>query len=293
MKKILLALILLYIGTNPLKAQTTDTAMTPLPQQRIHTFQSTRVILNHSVETTESHALDVRVTHRFGDVAGDFGGSATFWGLDNSADIRVAFEYGINKRLTVALGRNKFDQLIDSHLKYRLLEQTSDNRMPLSITLLGSTGIAVRKDPDVFTDFGSRCSFFIEALIAKKFTDKLSLQISPSYLHRKYLYYPQDEKDLFSLGISGRYKFNKRCALVADYIHTFSSYRKNSTEPNFYDPLALGFEVETGGHVFSVNFTNAAGIVENNFIPNTTSSWKSGAFKLGFNISRIFYFGRD
>jgi hypothetical protein len=79
-------------------------------------------------------------------------------------------------------------------------------------------------------------------------------------------------------------------ALIVDYFHNFSEYRTNNKSTPFYNPLAIGLEMETGGHVFHMNFTNNGGISENNFIPNTTSSWLKGEFKFGFNISRVFHF---
>jgi hypothetical protein len=110
----------------------------------------------------------------------------------------------------------------------------------------------------------------------------------PTFLHRNLIVNPKDKNDLLSLGIGGRYKFTKRFALLVDYFYTFSDLRQ---EGNVYsDPLGVGIEIETGGHVFHVFFTNNAGIVENNFIPNTTSSWTKGEFKLGFIISRVFSF---
>jgi len=100
-----------------------------------------------------------------------------------------------------------------------------------------------------------------------------------------------ETNDLMSMGAGFRFMLTKRFGIIGDYYYTFSDYRKNNSANPFYNPLALGIEIETGGHVFHINFTNAAGIIENNYIPNTTDSWLKGGYKFGFNISRVFNLG--
>jgi hypothetical protein len=98
--------------------------------------------------------------------------------------------------------------------------------------------------------------------------------------------------NLFALGIGGRVKITKTMAIVADYFLPFrSSESRNYFKQKgvrFYQPLAIGWEIQTGGHVFHINFTNSTAIVENQFIPYTTRSWAKGQFRWGFNISRSF-----
>lgn len=249
-------------------------------------FKTTRIVNAHSIETVKKRTLDFRITHHFGDFAGDNGGIHSFFGMDNAADIRIGLEYGITDRLTVGLGRSKVAELVDGFLKFRLLQQTTSNSMPVSLTLFANSGFTPAKDVDNRYDkLANRFSYTWQLLLARKFSRKLSLQLIPSLNHRN-LVTGEDENDLFSLGLGGRFKITKRFAVLADYFYTFSDFRKDN---NIYSaPLGVGIEIETGGHVFHVFFTNNAGIVENNFIPNTTSSWEKGEFKLGFNISRVF-----
>ena len=262
-------------------------------QPVLATFKTTRIVNVHSVETVKVRGLDFRVTHHFGDVAGQNGGIHTLYGMDQSADIRIAFEYGVSDRITVGTGRSKIGEMLDGYFKYRLLTQTQDNRKPLSVTLLTSMAYTpARAVSDEYRNAAHRLSYTYQLLMAHKFNQKLSVQVAPSLLHRNYIFDPADKHDLFSVGIGGRLKLTKRFALLADYMYTFSELRRKE-ESGYYAPLGLGIEIETGGHVFHMFFTNNAGVIENVFIPNTTSSWRKGEFKFGFNISRVFVLGKE
>lgn len=261
-------------------------------QEVFATFKTTRIVNGHSIETVKKRGLDFRVTHHFGDVAGNGGGVHTLYGMDLASDIRIAFEYGVNDRFTIGVGRSKIGEMIDGYLKYRLLAQTQDNRIPVSTTLLLNSGLTPQKDViGEYNNPAHRVSYTYQVLIARKFNQKFSFQLMPTFLHRNYLSDATDQHDLFSIGVGGRLKLTQRFALLADYFYTFSELRQKS-DSGFYAPLGIGIEIETGGHVFHMFFTNNAGIVENVFIPNTTSSWLKGEFKFGFNISRTFTIGK-
>jgi hypothetical protein len=252
------------------------------------TFKSSRLILSQTTTMVKKHDLDFKVAHRFGDIGGTDGGSKMLWGLDNSSDIYIDFEYGLSDKLNIGFGRSKYEQLLDLQLKYALLQQTTNNGAPISVALLAKAGFTPYKVvTNVFDDYMNRFSYLGQAILARKFSSNFSLQVSPTLLLRSVV--PAgDEKTLFALGAAARYKFTKRFGIVADCYHPFSNYRSNSTSTNFYDPLGLGIEIETGGHVFTMNFVNAKAIVENNFLPNSTSSWGKGQYRFGFTISRMF-----
>lgn len=280
-------------------------------QPVIATFKSDHIVNAQSNETVHQHDLIVNITHRFDDIAGEFGGIRTFFGLDNSTDIRIGFEYGITDRLTVGLARtkgapetrakglffNSLKELWEGKLKYRLLQQTEDDHVPLAVTLFANAVIssqAAFDDPTSdthFTNFGDRWSFVGQAIIARKFNDRISVAILPTYVKRNLVAFG-DMNNLFALGIGGRVKITKTMAIVADYFLPFrSSESRNYFKQKgvrFYQPLAIGWEIQTGGHVFHINFTNSTAIVENQFIPYTTRSWAKGQFRWGFNISRSF-----
>jgi hypothetical protein len=259
----------------------------PKDEKIIATFKTTRIVNAHSIETVKKKSLDFRITHHFGDIGGDNGGGHSLYGLDNAADIRFGFEYGVTDRFTIGFGRSKIGELLDGYLKFRLLEQTT-KRVPLSITLFTNTGFTPAKNVNkIYDQVANRFSYTFQALIARKFSRKLSLQVMPTLLHRNLVFNTKDQNDLFSVGLGGRFKITKRFAVLADYFYTFSDFRNNDI---YSAPLGVGIEIETGGHVFHIFCTNNGGIVENNFLPNTTSSWQKGEFKLGFNISRVFTF---
>jgi hypothetical protein len=255
-------------------------------------FKTTRIVNSHSVETVKARHLDFRVTHHFGN-AGVKGGGHTIFGLDNASDIRIAFEYGVTERFTVGAGRSKIGELVDAYLKYRVLYQTEDNKVPISLTVFANAAMTAVDDISgpLSKDFNNRMSYTYQALIARRFNSRFSWQIMPAFLHRNFVTDQRDENDLFVLGTGARLKLTKRFALLADYYFIFSGFRSENKDL-FFPPLGLGIEIETGGHVFHLFFTNNPGIVENNYFANSSDSWAKGQFKFGFNISRTFGIGK-
>jgi hypothetical protein len=255
------------------------------------TFKTTRIVNAHSLETVKKKHLDFRVTHRFGDIAGGSGGIHSLYGLDNASNIRIAFEYGLTDNFTLGFGRSKIQEALDGFVKYRLISQTTDHKIPFAITLLASAVFTPQQNTNGNYDKNIyRFSYAYQAIIGKKINNMLSFQLMPSMVHRNYISEASDKNDLFSLGAGGRIKLTKRFALLADYFYTFSNYRTNNDV--YFLPLGIGAEIETGGHVFHLFFTNASGIVETHFIPDTGDSWNKGEFKFGFNISRTFGFNK-
>jgi hypothetical protein len=273
----------------------------------IATFKSPRIINGQSNETIHKHELLFTVMHRFGDIAGDNGGIKTFFGLDNSTDILIGFDYGLSDQWSVGLGRAKGApngtstqqrQLFYVNTKYKLLQQTMDNQVPVSVTLFGNTVASTMEKLEQeasdanFQQFGDRMSYVAQAVIARKFSDNLSLALLPTYVRRNYVPF-QDMNNLFALGIGGRMKVSNWMALVVDYFLSFRSeeskdYFLQQKDFKFYNPLGVGLEIETGGHVFNLSFTNSTAILENQFIPGTSSNWGDGEFRWGFSITRTF-----
>ncbi len=273
----------------------------------IATFKSPRLINSQSNETVHKNDLLFIVTHRFGDIGGDFGGFKSFYGLDNSTDIQIAFDYGISDRWSAGIGRVKGapnninthqDQLIYFNTKYRLIRQTEDDRIPFSVTLFGNSAVSVMKKTDLatsdadFQTFGDRMSYVAQAVMSRKFSDNLSLAILPTYIRRNYVSY-MDMNNLFALGVGGRIKVSRWMAVIVDYVIPFrkedsKDYFREERDFRFYNPLAIGLEIETGGHVFNLSFTNATAILENQFVPSTSSTWTDGEFRWGFTITRTF-----
>ncbi len=245
------------------------------------TFKSTRVINGHSVETTKKGILDFRIHHRFGFVNA---GLYDFFGLDNATE-RMGFDYGISDRFAVGIGRSTFLKQMDGFLKYRLLRQTTGFKpMPISVTLLAAGIVKTVKNTDLSKPYTGtdKTSYVYQAIIAKKFNDKTSLQLMPTLVHYNLVPLATDKNDMFSLGIAARQKLTRRFALTAEYYYQFDKF------DGYKSSLAVGVDIETGGHVFQLHFTNSTGMTEPTFIHETTGDFFKGDIHFGFNISRNF-----
>lgn len=273
------------------------------------TFKTTKIVSSQTIETVKKNNLDFRVTHRFGNVYNSSSNNAlndaahTYFGLDNSTDIRISFDYGITDDITVGFGRNKFRETYDGTFKWRFLTQTSDNKVPMSICFYGNMGYTSMTTANLYagtikpkTNEAHRFQYCSQLLIARKFNSSFSLQLMPTYVHRNFIKQQvnvnngkEDSNGLFSMGIGGRIKLSKRMAFVADYFYNFSDFQANNPS-GYYNVLSVGFEIETGGHVFHLNFSNSPAILESNMLTYTQDSWTKGQIKLGFNISRWFAF---
>ena len=248
------------------------------------TFKSTRVVNGQSVETMKKNHLDFRISHRFGRLNS---GAYQFFGLDQ-ATMRMGFEYGVTDRLEVGVGRSTSQKVYDFFAKYKVIEQTTGGRtIPVSVTLFGGTGIATVNRELVFQN---KLYYTGQVLIARKFGEKLSLQLSPTWLFRNRPEVLGDEKILLALGIGGRYKLSKRVSLNGEYFYT--AREKNTITALYHDSMSFGVDIETGGHVFQLHFTNSLGMIEKQFIGETAGTWSKGDIHYGFNISRTFSFDK-
>lgn len=282
----------------------------PPKQEKVTaTFKTTRVIQAHSIETVKGKTLDVRISHRFGNIystRNDNDGPDSFFGFDNVADVRLAVEYGITDEVMIGVGRSQMNNLIDGFVKWRFYNQTTDNKRPISLAFVGTMGLNASKKAAFYSSvkdslvqtYGSskkffhRLSYTAQLIISRKFSPGVSLELLPTYVHRNFVRDPKDENSIFALGIAGRFKVSKRVAIIADYFYVFSPYRYNQRGVPFYMPISVGVEIETGGHVFHVDVSNARGIVENNYLVESPDSWQYAEIKLGFNISRVFNVGK-
>jgi hypothetical protein len=239
--------------------------------------------------------------HRFGDVYSgsgpffkDFLGN--FFGLDGPAGIKIAFDYGINEWITIGIGRSSYDKIVDGTVKTRILRQTVDNKTPISMTYQGIWNVTTKEDPrksqgiNKYHYLTSRFSYSNTLTIARKMNDRLSLQVTGFHVHYNMVDDATFKNDIFAAGISGRYKLTDRMALTFEYAYRINQYVPDKSL--YQDPMSIGLDIETGGHVFQVHLTNGYGINEVQFIPYSTSNILKGQIKLGFNISRVFTMGK-
>jgi len=274
-----------------LRAQDLDSMLlaleaTPGPAYTLSTFKSTRVVLGQSVEAPVKGDLTFIISHRFGNIKG---GLYDFFGLDQAYN-RLGFEYGIGDVAGITIGRNSFEKTYDGAVKFRIMRQQQGvKNIPLSLTWY--SGIFMNtlewSDPERENLFSSRLSYVFQLLIARKFSKRLSLQFSPSLIHRNLVELESDQNDVFALGFSGKYNFARKVSVNAEYFLLLPG----QTADDFENSFSIGFDFETGGHVFQLHVSNSQGTTEKDFIAATTGRWLDGDLFLGFNIYRVFPLG--
>lgn len=246
-------------------------------------FKTNRVINLHSLESTSEGVLDFKISHRFGLISG---GISELFGIDQ-ASIRFGFDYGISNRVTVGLGRSGFEKTYDGFIKYKLLRQKrGDSNFPFTVAMLGTTAIKTTpfQNPDRENLFSSRLFYTGQVIIGRKISDSFTFQLSPSIVHRNLVTDNSVSNDVFAVGAGTRIKLSKRTSLNAEYIYVLP----DQLAPGFKNSFSIGFDIETGGHVFQLHFTNSTSIVDKGFIAESTGDWLDGDVHFGFNVSRVF-----
>lgn len=247
-------------------------------------FKSARVINGHSMEMVGKGVLDLRILHRFGSITSGF---SNLFGLDQ-ANMRFGFDYGVTKNFTIGIGRSNVGKEWDGFLKLRPVWQSKGGRWPSPVSVILITGAtynsAAWPDPNRKNYTTSRMAFYNEIIIGKKFGERFSLQLAPTFVHRNLVATSSDSNNLYALGVGARFKLSKRTAFVVDYHYLAWGIDKTK----YKDPLSVGFDIETGGHVFQLHFSNSVGMNEKAFLTGTTNSWEKTEIRFGFNMSRVF-----
>jgi hypothetical protein len=293
----LLLLALLFFSQLAILAQPGDSILIPTDEEDLlsllggdeeqtyttATFKTTRIINMHSVENAAAGVMDFRISHRFGFINT---GAYDLFGLDQAL-MRIGLEYGITDRLMVGMGRSNVNKAYDSFLKYKILRQGSGkHNIPLSISYFASAVCNTVKwaDPNRDNYFSSRMQYTHQLLIARKFNNDLSLQLTPTLVHKNLVPTLQDKNDILAMGFGGRYKLTQRFSVNGEYIYVLP----NQITSTFYNSLSLGVDIETGGHVFQLHLTNSTSMLEPGFITESVGQWKNGGIHFGFNVSRVF-----
>lgn len=248
-------------------------------------FKSSRVINGHSMEMIGEGTLDFRILHRFGRISDGF---YEMFGLDR-ASMRMGFDYGISPNLTVGFGRSTAKKEMDAFVKYRILWQSKGSKNnPVSLVWVSGITMNGLKDPignpEVPVTLSRRLGYYHELIIGRKITDRLTLQLSPTWVHRNIVDNQLIPNELFAVGFGGRVKFTQRLAFVWDYGYVINRFPGNLLA----NPLSIGLDIETGGHVFQLHFSNAVGMNERAYLSDTNGDWLKGDIQFGFNLSRIF-----
>ena len=250
------------------------------PQDVTATFKGTRIINGQSVQLPAKGNLQFLIEHRFGTINS---GAYELWGLDQ-AQMRMSFDYGLTNNTAIGLARNSFQKTFEASIKSRLVRQKTNGGSPISITSYNAVfANSIRWANPERSLFSSRLSYAHQIMIARKFNSSLSLQLTPSLIHENLVDKKDENNDCVALGIGGRYKLTKRVSLNTEYFYQFKRFNEL-----FVNSLSIGFDIETGGHVFQLHVTNSQGMFERAFIGETSGKWSAGDLYFGFNISRIF-----
>lgn len=247
------------------------------------TFKTTRIINGHSVENVGHGVLDFKISHRFGTLNR---GPYDFFGLD-AATIRLGFDYGLTENIMIGIGRSSYEKALDGFVKYRFLRQsTGAKNMPVTVSFSAATAVNMLRwqVPDRENYISSRFFYTFQGIVARKVSDNFSIQLMPTVVHRNLVKTRAEANDVFALGIAARQKITSRTSVNLEYYYVFPGQLADG----FRNALSIGFDIETGGHVFQLHFTNATTMVEKSFIAENTSDWPSGGIHFGFNISRVF-----
>jgi hypothetical protein len=296
--KTLLLALMLIASSDRLSAQTDSTSYDELSklldentdksvkEYSYGAFKTTRVINGHSIENTGKGILDFKISHRFSPMSG---GVHEFFGLDG-ASTRLGLDYGVSDAITVGLGRSSMYKEYDGYVKAKILRQTNKNEMPISLSYVGGMSVTSLQTERLFRTlvapekypFSNRLFYFNQLLIARKISNALTLQLTPTHVHYNFVETAAEPNDILALGAGGRIKLNKRLTLNLEYFYQFTQLN------NTTNSLSVGIDIETGGHVFQLHFSNSSGMTERTFIAQTTDRWGDGGFRFGFNIARVF-----
>ncbi len=259
----------------------------------IAAFKGLKVVNFESTKLASSKDLFFVVSHRFGTVKN---GIDDFFGLDNAVT-QLKFIYGVNEWLNIGVARSSLQQKYGVHAKYRLLNQVEDG---FPVTLVGynlvTINTALDKDLLPRLEFSDRLNYTTQVLISRKVSKKLSLLLAPTFVHENLATrsfniqedgtteFSDEDNNQFALGMGGRYKLTSRWSVNVDY----GVHLNRNSNSNFKNPLSIGFDLETGGHVFQMHFTNAQAMFEDGFVVQGQGDWGDGDFFFGFNLSRVF-----
>ncbi|QDW22597.1 DUF5777 family beta-barrel protein [Flavobacterium sp. KBS0721] len=242
------------------------------------TFKALQVVTLQTTKMAAKKEFYFVVSHRFGTVKDGFD---SFFGLDN-ATTKLGGIYGVTDWLSVSLSRHTLNKMYETGLKYRMARQSANFPVDIVGYSVADINTFLEKDQYPGLEFKHRTTYVQQLLVSRKINERLSLELVPSFIHKN-LYNPTIENDnQFSFGGGGRYKITKRLSVNLEYMHNFDT-------PGFYEnPLSVGLDIETGGHVFQLIFTNSQSMSESGYLTNASGNWGKGDFFFGFNLYRVF-----
>lgn len=255
----------------------------PKKERVKYAFKSPRVINSHSMEFLNPGTMDIRILHRFGPLDQ---GYKNFYGFDQ-ANMRMGLDVGLLHNLMIGVGRSNVNKEVDGFIKFAPVRQsTGPGSFPITVAAIaGMTwNTSPWDNPSRKNFYTSKLAYYFQAILGRKFSEGFSLQFSSILVHNNLVPVHTRSNDIYALGVGARIKLTKRVAITGDYFYNFNGLEENVN----YNPLSVGFDIETGGHVFQLHFSNAVGMNERALINETTNSWAKKQIRFGFNLSRVF-----
>lgn len=242
-------------------------------------FKALKIVNLESTKLAAKGDFYFVVAHRFSSIKDGFEGA---YGLDG-AITQLKFLYGVTPWLTVSAARS--EPAYDFSVKYKLMEQKKDG-FPVAIVGFNSLGFnnILKESNYPEMKFNDRMIYVSQLLVSRKFNDKFSLELAPTFFHENFVDNDDQNNSQYAVGVGGRYKLSRRLSLNIDY----AAHLNRASSSIYKDPLSVGVDLETGGHVFQMHFSNSQGIHEAGFLGNTTGEWDKGQIFFGFNLLRVF-----
>jgi hypothetical protein len=253
-------------------------------------FGCPTIIDNQTVYIPTAKTLEFVIEHRFGKIEN----ISNIFGIYGSSNIRLGVNYSITNKLSVGFGTTKFRKLQDFRIKYNVLEQTRDNKMPIALTAYGNMGIDARNESYFGQNykFTNRLSYFAELIVARKFTDWLSIQVSGSFAHINRVDSLM-EHDKFGITILGRARVSPQSSIIFNYgiplpIKGIAEHTSFNNPPK--DNFGIGWEISTSTHVFQIFVASSTDLSPQYILMENQNDWLNGDLYFGFTITRLWSF---
>ncbi|WP_141239910.1 DUF5777 family beta-barrel protein [Aliifodinibius salipaludis] len=274
LKMLLVPIILLLFSMQSIAQMERKRAETVEP---VETFWSPTLISQATTEHLPAGNLNVTIMHSFGIATTN--PIQNFFGLDNVQNVRLGLDYGLTDHWSVGIGRSSLFNVVDLRTKYALMRQNTDGSKPISISLKGDLGIVTQENRQPFKD---DISTFTSAIISKKVSEQIRLQLTPMYGYFGSVN-GGDNNHLVSVGMGTQINLSERFAFMAEYYPMIGE--KN---PNTNNAFSLGLNIQTGGHVFQLFFASTRWHLEQYTMAQNREQFWTGDFRFGFNVNRIF-----
>jgi hypothetical protein len=286
-RKAIFFLSMIIFGSHTLQAQMErKRAVQDGPVEDI--FLSGSISGLSTVEGLPAKNLNSMVMHNFGLVTS---GVENFFGIDGGAAVRLGIDYGLTDRWDIGIGRTGLENTVDLRTKYILLHQLKSDKVPVQIAFKGDLGITTQKERRFDYTFTERLNYLGSIMIARKFNENFSLQVSPMIAHFNTIVkengVPTPNHTTLGVGISGRYKLSNRKAFAFEYLPVIGE-----RNPGTINHFALSYEIDTGGHVFQLFLMSGRWFTEQHLLTQTNTDILDMDFRFGFNINRFFGIGK-